>query len=60
MPNPDNVTVIAKPPPPKNVLKVHIALAHIGWYCQAIQDYADTTIHLTIVMKKNVPILWDE
>ena len=60
LPDPDKVKVIAELPPPMNVPKVRSALGHIGWYREAIENYANTAIPLTNLTKKDVPFMWTQ
>lgn len=50
LPDSDNVNVIFKLLPSKNVPKVQSALGHIRWYWEVIEDYANTDIFLTNLM----------
>ena len=60
LPDPNKVKVIAELPPPMNVPKVRNAFGHTGWYCEAIEDYANTAIPLTNLTKNDVPFMWTQ
>ena len=58
-PDPTKVEVIVNLQPPTNVKGVQRALGHIGWYREAIHDYATKAIPITKLLQKAVKFEWD-
>lgn len=48
----NKIKLIAKFSPPENVPKMRSTLGHIEWSGEAIEDYANTIVHLTNLTKK--------
>lgn len=60
LPDPNKAKIIVELLEPEIMPKVQSALGHIGWYYEAIEDYANTAIPLSNLTKKDIPFSWTQ